>query len=94
MQGDKVRDRPDQPSLSQPPSSATVSLDTSRATSRSVEVRLVKLKSESQLYRSDSIEEEVEGITPDNEWDTDNEDTIKDEVADDDPEYEPQQGKE
>jgi len=75
-------------------STSCQSRTTSRSRSRSVEVRLVKLKSESQLYRSDSIEEEVEGITPDNEWDTDNEDAIKDEVADDDPEYEPQQGKE
>ena len=75
-------------------STSCQSRTTSRSRSRSVEVRLVKLKSESQLYRSDSIEEEVEGHTPDNEWDTDNEDTIKDEVADDDPEYEPQQGKE
>jgi len=86
-----VPENVDHPSNSCQPSSRT----NSRSRSRSVEVRLVKLKSESQLYRSDSIEEEVEGhMRPDNEWESDNEDNIKDEVADDDPEYEPQQRKE
>merc|ERR1712058_165369 len=80
-----VPENVDHPSNSCQPSSRT----NSRSRSRSVEVRLVKLKSESQLYRSDSIEEEVEGhMRPDNE------DNIKDEVADDDPEYEPQPRKE
>ena len=92
MQGDKVRDRPDQPSLSQPPSSATVSLDTSRATSRSVEVRLVKLRSDIQHYRSSSVEEAQEeaGDSADPDWEDNEEEDAKDEVGDDDPEYDPE----
>ena len=92
MQGDKVRDRQDQPSLSQPPSSATVSLDTSRATSRSVEVRLVKLRSDIQHYRSSSVEEAQEeaGDSADPDWEDNEEEDTKDEVGDDDPEYDPE----
>ena len=91
MQGDKVRDRVDQPSLSQPPSSATVSLDTSRATSRSVEVRLVRLKSDSEHYRSSSIEDrdqEQAGTDPD--WEDNEEEDVKEDLGDDDPEYDPE----
>ena len=94
MQGDRARDRAEQSSLSQPlsQSSATVSLDTSRATSRSVEVRLVKLRSDIQHYRSSSLEEtqEVEGDSADPDWEDNEEEDPKDEVGDDDPEYDPE----
>ena len=95
VQGDRARDRaeqPSQPSLSQPPSSATVSLDTSRATSRSVEVRLVKLRSDIQHYRSSSVEEAQEeaGDSADPDWEDNEEEDAKDEVGDDDPEYDPE----
>ena len=98
MQGDRLRDRQSEaPSLSvsQPPhcqSSATVSLDTSRATSRSVEVRLVKLRSDIQHYRSSSVEEAQEeaGDSADPDWEDNEEEDAKDEVGDDDPEYDPE----
>ena len=95
VQGARARDRaeqPSQPSLSQPPSSATVSLDTSRATSRSVEVRLVKLRSDIHHYRSSSVEEtqEAEGDSADPDWEDNEEEDVKDEVGDDDPEYDPE----
>ena len=94
MQGDKVRERQDQPSLSLPPSSssAPLSLQTSRATSRSVEVRLVKLRSDIHHYRSSSVEEtqEAEGDSADPDWEENEEEDAKDEVADDDPEYDPE----
>ena len=63
--------------------------------SRSVEVRLVKLRSESTSYRSESTEET--GETGQDDWEeSDNEEDedieeVKDDVADDDPEYDPEQ---
>merc|ERR1719415_369427 len=76
VQGDRLRDRQSDPpslSVSQPPhcqSSATVSLDTSRATSRSVEVRLVKLRQDIHHYRSSSVEhtQEADGDSADPDW--------------------------
>ena len=99
VQGDRLRDRPEPPSLSQQPplSSATVSLDTSRATSRSVEVRLVKLRQDILHYRSSSVEpntQEAEGdgdsADADPDWEENEEEDGKDEVGDDDPEYDPE----
>ena len=95
MQGDRLRDRAaavEPPSLSQPPSSATVSLDTSRATSRSVEVRLVKLRQDIHHYRSSSVEhtQEADGDSADPDWEENEEEDGKDEVGDDDPEYDPE----
>ena len=96
MQGDRLRDRAaavEPPSLSQPPSSATVSLDTSRATSRSVEVRLVKLRQDILHYRSSSVEhntQEADGDSADPDWEENEEEDGKDEVGDDDPEYDPE----
>ena len=76
------------------------SMDTSRATSRSVEVRLVKLRSDSQHSRSSSIDEVVEEgqeaeLPEDNntdpDWEeNDEEEDIKEDVGDDDPEYDPE----
>ena len=92
VQGDRLRERAEQPSLSQPPSSATVSLDTSRATSRSVEVRLVKLRQDIHHYRSSSVEhtQEADGDSADPDWEENEEEDGKDEVGDDDPEYDPE----
>ena len=93
VQGDRLRERAEQPSLSQPPSSATVSLDTSRATSRSVEVRLVKLRQDITHYRASSLEdkqEAQEGDSADPDWEENEEEDGKDEVGDDDPEYDPE----
>ena len=98
MQGDRLRDRQSDPpslSVSQPPhcqSSATVSLDTSRATSRSVEVRLVKLRQDIHHYRSSSVEhtQEADGDSADPDWEDNEEEDGKDEVGDDDPEYDPE----
>ena len=92
MQGDRLRHRAEPPSLAQPPSSATVSLDTSRATSRSVEVRLVKLRQDIHHYRSSSVEhtQEADGDSADPDWEDNEEEDGKDEVGDDDPEYDPE----
>ena len=94
VQGDRLRDRPEPASLSQQPplSSATVSLDTSRATSRSVEVRLVKLRQDIHHYRSSSVEhtQEADGDSADPDWEENEEEDGKDEVGDDDPEYDPE----
>ena len=93
VQGDRLRERAEQPSLSQPASSATVSLDTSRATSRSVEVRLVKLRQDITHYRASSVEdkqEAPEGDSADPDWEENEEEDGKDEVGDDDPEYDPE----
>ena len=94
VQGDRLRDRPEPASLSQQPplSSATVSLDTSRATSRSVEVRLVKLRQDIHHYRSSSVEhtQEADGDSADPDWEDNEEEDGKDEVGDDDPEYDPE----
>ena len=88
------------------PVTSSVTRDTveSRAASRSVEVRLVKLKSEDEHYRSSSVEDDHEDDTEDREdtaeeadpgadsadpdWE-DNEEEEK-EVGDDDPEYDPE----
>ena len=82
------------------------SVESSRATSRSVEVRLVKLRSESVHSRSSSLcleppdqepASEPQGLV-DPDWVEDNEDTEEDEVKDeagadeDDPEYDPEAG--
>lgn len=95
VQGDRLRDRAEPPSLTSavpPPSSATVSLDTSRATSRSVEVRLVKLRQDIHHYRSSSVEhtQEADGDSADPDWEENEEEDPKDEVGDDDPEYDPE----
>ena len=81
------------------------SVESSRATSRSVEVRLVKLRSESVHSRSSSLcldthEQEPASETGlvDPDWVEDNDDTEEDEVKDeaggdeDDPEYDPEAG--
>ena len=81
------------------------SVESSRATSRSVEVRLVKLRSESVHSRSSSLcldtpeqEPASEPGLVDPDWVEDNEDTEEDEVKDgagadeDDPEYDPEAG--
>ena len=82
------------------------SVESSRATSRSVEVRLVKLRSESVHSRSSSLcldtpEQEPASSEPglvDPDWVEDNDDTEEDEVKDeagadeDDPEYDPEAG--
>ena len=82
------------------------SVESSRATSRSVEVRLVKLRTESVHSRSSSIcleppdqesASEPQGLV-DPDWAEDHEDTEEDEVKDeagadeDDPEYDPEAG--
>ena len=77
------------------------SMESSRATSRSVEVRLVKLRSDSQHSRSSSIDEvaeegqEVEhpednNTDPDWEENDEEEEDVKEDVGDDDPEYDPE----
>ena len=68
------------------------SMESSRATSRSVEVRLVKLRSDIQHYRSSSVEEAQEeaGDSADPDWEDNEEEDAKDEVGDDDPEYDPE----
>ena len=81
------------------------SVESSRATSRSVEVRLVKLRSESVHSRSSSLcldtELEPQASEPglgDPDWVEDNDDTEEDQVKDeagadeDDPEYDPEAG--
>ena len=81
------------------------SVESSRATSRSVEVRLVKLRSESVHSRSSSLcldtpeqEPASEPGLVDPDWVEDNDDTEEDEVKDetgadeDDPEYDPEAG--
>ena len=81
------------------------SVESSRATSRSVEVRLVKLRSESVHSRSSSLcldnpeqEPASEPGLVDPDWAEDNDDTEEDEVREeagvdeDDPEYDPEAG--
>ena len=77
----------------------TVSMESSRATSRSVEVRLVKLKSDDGHYRSSSVCEETEADTVERDTtedgDRDSADPDWDEEeetreGDDDPEYDPE----
>ena len=82
------------------------SVESSRATSRSVEVRLVKLRTESVHSRSSSLcleppDQEPASEPPglvDPDWVEDHEDTEEDEVKDeagadeDDPEYDPEAG--
>ena len=76
------------PPSSQVPSqsSATVSAETSRATSRSVEITLVRVWSGFHLCRSSSVEGGEDSGDPD--WEEGEED-VKEELADDDPEYDP-----
>ena len=79
---------PPAPSILTAQSSATVSAETSRATSRSVEVRLKRIKL-GLNSRSSSIEAAEDSGDPD--WD-ETED-VREVEQDDDPEYDPESGR-